>query len=259
MKTPGPWSPANLIDGFSRAAPHGLPKYARLREALHAAIAAGHWKPGDKLPTEQELARVTPFSLGTVQRALRELVDQGIIVRSQGSGTFVAEHRAPIDAPMHLRFLGRQGEPRYLPLYPRIVSRTRISGRGPWSDWLGQSGDNIVRIDRTLSVNDEFDVFSRFYVDAARFPQLASRPQAALDGVNFKDLIGTESGLPITNVHERISWVKFPPEARAFVGMKKGAQALLLESAASAGRSDPVYFLESFIPPTDRHLEVSPG
>ena len=51
------------------------PKYARLSDAIEQAIERGEWKPGEKLPKESALAEVTPFSLGTVQRAYRQLVD----------------------------------------------------------------------------------------------------------------------------------------------------------------------------------------
>ncbi|HET9650770.1 MAG TPA: GntR family transcriptional regulator, partial [Usitatibacter sp.] len=124
---------------FARPAVAGLPKYARLRDQLVAAIHAGHWKPGAKLPTEVELTRHTPFSLGTVQRAYRALVEEGLVRRSQGSGTFVAEGRRPIDAPFHLQFPGDDG--RFLPLYPRIMSRTHARGDGPWRGFLGEAAE----------------------------------------------------------------------------------------------------------------------
>lgn len=69
----------------------GLPKYLHLREALLTAIEGGHWKPGAKLPTETELSGLTPYSLGTVQRAMRSLVDDGVVVRRKGIGSFVAK------------------------------------------------------------------------------------------------------------------------------------------------------------------------
>ena len=59
-----------LVDQYARAVVPGLAKYAQLRETLSAAIRGGHWKPGSQLPPERELARLTRFSLGTVQRAL---------------------------------------------------------------------------------------------------------------------------------------------------------------------------------------------
>ena len=250
-------SPALFLERYGKPGVPGLPKYAQLRETLLSAISAGHWKPGDKLPTESELTRLTPYSLGTVQRALRELADEGLVIRSQGSGTFVAEGHVPIDAPLHLRFLGGEGEPRFLPLYPKVIARKRIEERGPWSAWLGQDGANILRIDRKLGVNGEFDVFNRFYLDADAFPEIAERPLAALDGVNLKELLGGAFNMPITNVRERVSFATFSPEAARATGVKPGTRGMLLESAASAGRGNPIYFLESFIPPNNRRLDVS--
>jgi len=236
----------------------GLPKYAQLRETLHSAIKAGHWKPGSRLPTETDLTRLTRFSLGTVQRALRELADSGVVVRSQGSGTYVSEGGGAIDAPLHLRFRGDDGEPTFLPLFPKVLSRTRVEGRGRWSDWLGPGASNIVRIDRKLGVNGEFVVFNRFYFDADTFPALAARPLASLDGANLKQLLGEALERPITEVEQHVSFVKFDAASCSAMGVKPGTRGLLLESAAAAGRGHKAYFLESFIPPNPRRLDVSP-
>lgn len=234
----------------------GVTKYAQLRETLMAAIRGGHWKPGSQLPPERELARMTGFSLGTVQRALRELADAGLLVRSQGSGTYVAEGRGAIDEPLHLRFLGREGEPTFLPLYPKVLSRKRIDERGPWSDWLRQTGADVVRVNRRISVNGEFDLFNRFYFNAETFPGIASAPLATLDGANLKQMLGNQVSMPVTDVRQRVSYVKFPEEAASATGVRAGTRGLLLESAAMAGRH-PLYYLESFIPPNERRLDVS--
>ena len=245
----------DALQKFAKPALPGLPKYAQLRETLYTAIHAGHWKPGDKLPTESELTRLTPYSLGTVQRALRALVDEGLVTRSQGSGTFVAEGRAPIDAPLHLRFRGGTGEPRFLPLFPKVLSRKRIAERGPWSEWLQQKGADIVRIERRISVNHEFNVFNRFYFNAIIFPDVTTQPLSALDGANLKQLLGGAFNMPLTSVEQCVSLVKFAPEICKAIGAKPGTQGMLLESAANAGRGNPIYYLESFIPPNRRKLD----
>lgn len=244
------------IDKYAQPGVPGMAKYAQLRETLAAAIRGGHWKPGSQLPPERELARLTRFSLGTVQRALRDLADEGILVRTQGSGTYVAQGRGGIDAPLYLRFLGREGEPRFLPLFPRVLSRERIGERGPWSEWLRQTGSDVVRISRRISVNGEFSIFNRFYFNADTFPGIASAPLGRLDGANLKQLLGGEINTPVTDMRQRVSFVKFPEEAAAAAGVKPGTRGMLLESAATAGR-EPLYFLESFIPPNDRRLDVS--
>lgn len=248
---------SELLDRYARQGLPGVSKYAQLREMLSAAIRSGHWKPGGQLPPERELARLTGYSLGTVQRALRELADEGIVVRTQGSGTYVSEGRGSIDTPLHLRFVGRAGEPTFLPLFPKVLSRKRIDERGPWSEWLRQTGADVVRITRRISVNGEFTLFNRFYFNASTFPGIASAPLATLDGANLKQMLGSEINMPVTNVRQRMSFVRFPEEAATAAGVKQGTRGILLESAAMAGR-EPLYFLESFIPPNDRRLDVSP-
>lgn len=245
-----------LIDQYARAVVPGLAKYAQLRETLSAAIRGGHWKPGSQLPPERELARLTRFSLGTVQRALRDLADEGLLVRTQGSGTYVAEDRAAIDAPLYLRFLGEEGEPQFLPLFPKMLSRERIDERGPWSEWLRPSDGAIVCIARRISVNAEFNLFNRFYFRADAFPGIAAAPLETLDGANLKQMLGGENNMLVTEMHQRVSFVKFSQETADVTGVKSGTRGILLESAALAGR-EPVYYLESFIPPNNRRLDVS--
>jgi len=94
-------------------------------------------------------------------------------------------------------------------------------------------------------------------LNAETFPGIATQPISTLDGANLKQLLGSVFNMPITNVEQRISLVKFSPEICQTMGVKSGTSGMLLESAASAGRGTPIYFLESFIPPNRRKLDVS--
>jgi DNA-binding GntR family transcriptional regulator len=234
----------------------GLPKYAQLRQTLLAAIEGGLWKRGAKLPTEQELARDMPYSLGTIQRALRGLVDDGLLVRMQGQGTFVGEGRKAMEAPWHCRFLDDSGSG-YLPVYPQVVLRRRIAARGPWSGVLQQRGRDIVRIDRRLRIADEFTVYSRFYLNADRFGSMLERPLAALDAANFKSILEREFNLPITHLSQTIAVVAFPVAVCRSIGAAPATVGTMLEIVASAGRTRNVYYQQLFIPPTRRRLVVS--
>jgi GntR family transcriptional regulator len=68
-----------------------VPLYYQLQELLKEQIESGGWKPGDRLPSEPELARRYAVSRVVVRQALAILQDDGQIVRIQGRGTFVAE------------------------------------------------------------------------------------------------------------------------------------------------------------------------
>lgn len=67
------------------------PQYLKVKNHLRERIAAGHWVAGDLLPSEAELVQQFEVSRMTVNRALRELTQEGLVERLQGVGTFVAQ------------------------------------------------------------------------------------------------------------------------------------------------------------------------
>lgn len=69
------------------------PLYAQVKRRIVDAIGSGAWPPGHRVPSESELVREMGVSRMTVNRALRELTADGLLVRMQGVGTFVAEQK----------------------------------------------------------------------------------------------------------------------------------------------------------------------
>jgi len=70
---------------------HPLPLYYQLMHELRLRIERGEWKPGDLFPPERELSETYGVSRMTVRQALAELVNDGLLRRDQGRGTFVAK------------------------------------------------------------------------------------------------------------------------------------------------------------------------
>ncbi|MDP1902279.1 MAG: histidine utilization repressor [Rubrivivax sp.] len=64
--------------------------YARVKQHLKAGLAAGRWVPGERMPSEAALVAEFGVSRMTVNRALRELRSEGLVLRTQGVGTFAA-------------------------------------------------------------------------------------------------------------------------------------------------------------------------
>ena len=76
------------LESFSIESP--APLYARVKQAIVQKIRSGAWLPNSKLPSESELLNQLGVSRMTINRALRELTIEGLLVRMQGVGTFVA-------------------------------------------------------------------------------------------------------------------------------------------------------------------------
>lgn len=68
-----------------------VPLYKQIVHTLKDEIAAGVYRPGDKLPSEAEFMESLGVSRITVRSALKELEEAGLVVRARGKGTFVAE------------------------------------------------------------------------------------------------------------------------------------------------------------------------
>ncbi|MDE2120296.1 MAG: GntR family transcriptional regulator [Betaproteobacteria bacterium] len=73
-----------------RQSPRAL--HEQLTDRLRVELATSY-RPGDRIPTEGEIIRSRGLSRVTVRRALQTLVDEGVLVRRQGKGTFLASHR----------------------------------------------------------------------------------------------------------------------------------------------------------------------
>lgn len=70
------------------------PIYQRVKQAIIGQIRDGVLKPHQRVPSESELVNELGVSRMTINRALRELTNEGFLIRMQGVGTFVAEAKA---------------------------------------------------------------------------------------------------------------------------------------------------------------------
>lgn len=70
------------------------PLYQKIKEHILERIEAGAWQAASRVPSENELVKEFKVSRMTTNRALRELTDEGILVRIAGVGTFVADLKA---------------------------------------------------------------------------------------------------------------------------------------------------------------------
>jgi GntR family transcriptional regulator len=72
------------------------PLYLQLARNLREHIASGEMYPGSALPSERDLSELTGMSRVTIRKGIEQLIEEGVLFRRQGSGTFVARR---IEAP----------------------------------------------------------------------------------------------------------------------------------------------------------------
>lgn len=245
---------------FSKYKPRDLahaPKHMILREAMIAGIQDGHWKCGDRLPTESELTELTPYSLGTVQRAVQALVAEGFVTRKQGRGTFVTPLERRVGSPWLFRFL-TVDESDFAFMSTRVIARKKVKSTAAWFKWLAMADGSkkLLQIDRLIHTEDSM-IFNRYYLDPERFPVIASMPLRDLHGANFAGLIQSTYKLPITHVARTAQCTQLPEAACRATGVSTGSYGLVVEIAARAGRARPVFYQQLFVPANAGKLFIS--
>lgn len=90
-----------MADSATPQLDHGAstPLYSQVHAWLVGSIRRGVWVPGEPIPSERELSAKLGVSRATLRQAIEQLAQEGLLVRRQGRGTFVAEPKLeqPLD------------------------------------------------------------------------------------------------------------------------------------------------------------------
>lgn len=238
-------------------ATNDLPKHERLKRAFAESIADGFWKAGMRLPTEMELVQSTPCSLGTVQRALRALVEEGLIERRRGSGSIVADMGARIDDPWHIRYVDKAADgDTYYSVETRVLNRQLIDRRGVWSGPLMQNDARVIKIDRIFTVDQRIDIYSEFYALESRFPELAQIELAQLNGINFKRMLSRKHGIPFHRMRQRLRFDIPPSHVAGHVTKGPRGVVPVLNVVALAPNGEANYYQDFYLPLEEGELDL---
>jgi len=133
------------------------PLWTAIRDTLRDEIAAGHYRAGDRLPTEARLADRFGVNRHTVRRALADLGATGLVHARRGSGVFVAQPQTTYPLGRRVRFhqnllaAGRDPVKRVLSLEqrkadPREARALRLPPESPVQVYEGLSFADTVPI-----------------------------------------------------------------------------------------------------------------
>ncbi|MFX1676509.1 GntR family transcriptional regulator [Paraburkholderia sp. A2WS-5] len=228
-----------------------MTKLSMVSDAIIRHIESQALREGDRLPSEGELAASHGVSVGTVQKALTQLVHSGVITREQGRGTFVSGSRvAPADV-RYLRFHDADGNE--LPAYVHARAVKRLKRKGPWSDFL--DGEGYVRIDRVISVGGRFDLYSEFWLREEDFAELGGVNRAALEK-NLRELVAQRLSLPTLRVDQWIRFGELPAAAARELGLESKVPGFIMELRGYTLRNRPLYYQSIYSGPFAERLVI---
>ena len=120
-----------------------LALYEQVKEHIVRKIQDGSWPAGHRLPSEHELVVQFGISRMTVNRALRELVTQGRVVRVAGVGSFVAENK-PQSTLLQIANIASEIRARGHDYGYQLITAERMTSPADVTAWLDlRSGESV--------------------------------------------------------------------------------------------------------------------
>ena len=214
------------------------PLYQQIKALILGSLQAGEWKPGEAIPSENDLAARFKVSQGTVRKAIDELASENLLVRRQGKGTFVATHH---EDRVHFRFLRLvpdNGEPHYPK--SKILDCKRLRAPAEIAKLLDlKAGDAVVQIERILFFSEEATVYEEIWLPGTTFKGLTTERLVDWRGPMYA-LFETEFATHMVRATERLRAVAADELSAKHLGIEIGTPLLAVERVSFTYGERPV-------------------
>jgi len=217
------------------------PLYQQLMSRLKNDIMAEVYPSGGRIPSEQALCDTYGVSRVTVRKAILDLVQEGLLIRRQGKGTFVADKRLQRDL-LHItsftdacRLGGRTAG-------TKVVSLQREIAGSDDMERLGMAeGEQVLEICRLrLSSGDPV------MLEINRFPQKYGFLEHEDLGKSLYDLLKKQGVVPSHGVHD-ISLGHATPMVSKFLNTSPGEALLILDQVVFDQQGQPLHTSRQWI------------
>lgn len=198
-----------------------VPLYEQLKTVIKESIAAKIYRPGERLPSEMELEEQYKVSRITVRRAVKELCDEGILVRKQGKGTFVldtADYRrldrgAGMGVHDYTALSGRKAR-------AEILEKTIIKPTPAYAKDLHiDPMDDVIYLKRLMFVDDTPMMIDTSYLPVKRFPDLYDK---LVGDVALFRIIQQDYGVKLERYYKVLKVQKANKEMSRYLNCKVG-------------------------------------
>lgn len=230
------------------------PLYKEVKARITRDLAAGAWKPGETIPSESRLARHFSVSIGTIRKAVDELVAERILLRQQGRGTFVATHSEDRTLYYFFHIVGKNGR-RELPVTEMLSFRRGKARRDEAARLEIASGQPVLRIQNRLQLGRKPVLLDEIAVSAARFPGLDEAAFGHREGTIY-GLYQARYGINVIRISERLSAALAAPAIAARLAIAPRQPVLVIRRVAYSYNDTPVEYRVSFVN-TETHEYLS--
>ena len=218
-----------------------VPIYIQLEESIKEKIKNKEYLPGEALPTERELTELYGVSRMTIRQAIGELVQEGVLTRKKGKGTFVCEQKVNQKDMMSFTEMIKQSG---RVLETKVVEFAVIDTPEDMQDIFIL--DKLYKITRKRIVDSECIALETVYIPVDYCGHVNEK---MLEGSLYKVLEGF--GYMITNSNSSIVAVNVNDEIRNLLECEKDTPILKMISKTFTN-TDKLLFLEEAFYKSDK-------
>ncbi len=223
-----------------------VPIYYQLQELILKDIENGTLLPGAMIPTEQQLVRSYGVSIGTVKKAILNLVHQGYLYRIQGKGTFVTGTTLRRESLRYYRLLDNfDGWECNLSVKP--IGIRKVPGFVPANRFLEIRADQpLFELKRVFLMDEAPAVFSISYLPQSLFKKLSDYPSVEFEKKPLYATIEEKYGIPTIRNRELVGACLPDTEAASVLGVPESQPVLYLEMLAFTYRNRPYEYRRAY-------------
>ena len=217
-----------------------LPLYLQIKEMLVAKISGGEWLPSDVIPSELQLAQELGVSQGTVRKAITELVENNVLVRKQGRGTFVANHDTQ-RALFHFFHIVNDEGVKVLPNSRTLSCRRKRATRIEASRLQLSGGSSVVSIERVRELEGKATIVEIITLPADPFGNLIKPKACDLPNMLY-ELYEKQFGMTVHTAEEKLRAITAPKRSASLLNVPEGSPLLEIERIALSLDRTPIEF-----------------
>ena len=221
-----------------------VPLYHQLKTAILRDIDAGRWKPGERLPTEDELIARFHVSKITVRQALRELAQMGCVRREQGRGTFL--QRPPLEeGPRELTSFTGEMRGHGLRASSQVLEQGVVEADRQVAFPLEiEMGEPVFRLRRLRFADDEPMGVQTAYIAMRLVPGI---DRLSFAGTSLYDVLAARYALFPTAARETHQAISIPDVAATLLRVPAGSPALAAERLTRLVDGRPLEYVQSIM------------
>ena len=219
--------------------------YREVKRHLIGDIQSGRVAPGGAFSSESELAKRFNVSIGTVRRAVDELVADNILVRQQGRGTFVGRQDRERFMFQFFNIADRDGTREFPQVTLHAFAKSRATPQEATA--LALHGTlSVLRIDNVLSLKGRPVIHDHIVIAASLFPGLSQSLFEQRSGTIY-ELYQTSFGVTVVGADERMRAEIADDISARLLGLAQGAPVLRIERVALTFDQKPAEYRVSVV------------